>query len=195
MRSTQPREYNRGATWKKKQRFRSRMPTIRPLGIRHADNGAHYLQKLALTSPTRGGRSVGIVRSRTQTTEFFFLFLNPSCAIFPSVPWSACICRFLLLASRYSGATMSRHGQHRRTHKFLPWSYCLRGLLLYEWNRLAPFLPKACSCTAIGGGVRTRKRARSDEGSKGQSLSKRSGSLMIPIWTETARLMARHKSQ
>jgi hypothetical protein len=25
-----------------------------------------YLQKLALTSPTNGGRSVGIVRSRTQ---------------------------------------------------------------------------------------------------------------------------------
>jgi hypothetical protein len=30
-----------------------------------------YLQKLALTSPTCGGRSVGIVRSRTQTMEFF----------------------------------------------------------------------------------------------------------------------------
>jgi hypothetical protein len=34
-------------------------------------------QKLALTSPTRGGRSAGIVRSRTQATEFvccwFFL--------------------------------------------------------------------------------------------------------------------------
>jgi hypothetical protein len=30
-----------------------------------------YTQKLALTSPTGGGRSVGIVRSRTQATEFF----------------------------------------------------------------------------------------------------------------------------
>jgi hypothetical protein len=29
-----------------------------------------YLQKLTLTSPTSGGRSVGIVRSRTQDTEF-----------------------------------------------------------------------------------------------------------------------------
>jgi hypothetical protein len=29
-------------------------------------------QKLALTSPTNGGRSVGIVRSRIQTTEFSF---------------------------------------------------------------------------------------------------------------------------
>jgi hypothetical protein len=28
-----------------------------------------YLQKLALTSPTSGGRSVGIVRSRTKATE------------------------------------------------------------------------------------------------------------------------------
>jgi hypothetical protein len=34
------------------------------------------LQKLALTSPTSGGRSVGIVHSRTQATEFsFFLVL------------------------------------------------------------------------------------------------------------------------
>jgi hypothetical protein len=28
-----------------------------------------YLQKLALTSPTNGGRSVGIVRSQTKATE------------------------------------------------------------------------------------------------------------------------------
>jgi hypothetical protein len=34
--------------------------------------GTLYPQKLALTSPTSGGRSVGIVRSRTQATEFFF---------------------------------------------------------------------------------------------------------------------------
>jgi len=30
-----------------------------------------YPQKLALTSPTCGGRSVGIVRSRTKATEFY----------------------------------------------------------------------------------------------------------------------------
>jgi hypothetical protein len=30
-----------------------------------------YPQKLALTSPTGGGRSVGIVRSRTKATESF----------------------------------------------------------------------------------------------------------------------------
>jgi hypothetical protein len=33
----------------------------------------HYAQKLALTSPTSGGRSVGIVRLRNKATEFLFL--------------------------------------------------------------------------------------------------------------------------
>jgi hypothetical protein len=33
--------------------------------------GTFYAQKLALTSPTGGGRAVGIVRSLTQATEFF----------------------------------------------------------------------------------------------------------------------------
>jgi hypothetical protein len=38
--------------------------------------GSFYPQKLALTSPTSGGRSVGIVRSRTQATEFsFFIYI------------------------------------------------------------------------------------------------------------------------
>jgi len=32
-----------------------------------------YPQKLALTSPTGGGHSVGMVRSRTKATEFSFL--------------------------------------------------------------------------------------------------------------------------
>jgi hypothetical protein len=32
-----------------------------------------YPQKLALTSPTSGSRSVGIVLSRTQTVEFGFV--------------------------------------------------------------------------------------------------------------------------
>jgi hypothetical protein len=35
----------------------------------------HYPQKLALTSPTSGGRSVGIVRSRTKATELLLLLL------------------------------------------------------------------------------------------------------------------------
>jgi hypothetical protein len=55
-RSTQPREVNWGAT-----------------GIRCADHVTPlYPQKLALTSPTGGGCSVGIVRSRTKATEFSF---------------------------------------------------------------------------------------------------------------------------
>jgi hypothetical protein len=35
--------------------------------------GTLYQQTLALTSPTSGGRSVGIVHSRTQATEFFYV--------------------------------------------------------------------------------------------------------------------------
>ena len=33
-------------------------------------------QNLALTSPTGGGRSVGIVRSRTKATEFILSLLD-----------------------------------------------------------------------------------------------------------------------
>jgi hypothetical protein len=41
------------------------------VGIRQADHVASSIhKKLALTSPTSGGRSVGIVRSRTKATEF-----------------------------------------------------------------------------------------------------------------------------
>jgi hypothetical protein len=38
--------------------------------------GTFYPQKLALTSSTSGGRSVGIVRSRTQATEFSFILAD-----------------------------------------------------------------------------------------------------------------------
>jgi hypothetical protein len=47
----------------------------------HRPGGTLYLQKLALTSPTKGGRLVGIVRLRTQATEFFFF--SP-CTLIPS---------------------------------------------------------------------------------------------------------------
>jgi len=36
-----------------------------------------YLQKLALTSPTGGGRSVGMVRSRTKATELLVVVPYP----------------------------------------------------------------------------------------------------------------------
>jgi hypothetical protein len=68
--STRPREYNWGATWYKtsgscleNREYGRKDPSRWP-------HGTLYPQKLAITSPTSGGRSVGIVRSRTQTMEF-----------------------------------------------------------------------------------------------------------------------------
>ena len=47
------------------------------MGIRCADHMTPlYPQKLALTLPTGGGRSVGIVRLRTKATEFSFSLLT-----------------------------------------------------------------------------------------------------------------------
>ena len=47
------------------------------VGTRCADHVTPlYPQKLALTSPTGGGRSVGIVRSRTKATEFSFFLVH-----------------------------------------------------------------------------------------------------------------------
>jgi hypothetical protein len=44
-------------------------PPYGPRDPSHWPRGTLHLQKLALTSPTRGGRLVGIVRSRTKATE------------------------------------------------------------------------------------------------------------------------------
>ena len=53
------------------------------MGIRCADHVTPlYPQKLALISPTGGGRSVGIVRSRTKATEFFICFPNDASSYF-----------------------------------------------------------------------------------------------------------------
>ena len=47
------------------------------MGTRSADHVTPlYPQKLALTSPTGGGRSVGIVRSRTKATEFSLVLVS-----------------------------------------------------------------------------------------------------------------------
>jgi hypothetical protein len=47
------------------------------MGIGCADHASPLSpQKLALTSPSSGSLSVGIVRSRTKATEFVFLFVN-----------------------------------------------------------------------------------------------------------------------
>jgi len=49
---------------------RSRKQRLTAVGTRCADHVTPlYLQKLALTSPSGGGRSVGIVRVRTKPTE------------------------------------------------------------------------------------------------------------------------------
>ena len=79
--STQPREpheVNWGATWiKKSSGSRSRKQRLTAVGTRCADHVTSlYPQKLALTSPTGGGRSVGIVRSRTKATEFSLVFIS-----------------------------------------------------------------------------------------------------------------------
>jgi hypothetical protein len=71
--STQTREYNWGATW-----YKSSGSCLENREYGHRDPsrwpcGTLYPQKLAITSPTSGGRLVGIFRSRTQTMEFFFL--------------------------------------------------------------------------------------------------------------------------
>jgi len=56
---------------------RSRKQRLTAVGTRYADHVTPiYPQKLALTSPTGGGRSVGIVRVRTKATEFVLLFVR-----------------------------------------------------------------------------------------------------------------------
>jgi hypothetical protein len=73
MGSTQPREYNLGATRKKKNSGSGL--EIREYGRRDLSRfprGTLYPQKLALISPTSGGRSVGIVFLGIQASEFSF---------------------------------------------------------------------------------------------------------------------------
>ena len=70
--ATQPREVNlRSYLNEKSSGSRSRKQRLTAVGTRCADHVTpHYPQMLALTSPTSGGRSVGIVRVRTKATEF-----------------------------------------------------------------------------------------------------------------------------
>ena len=72
--STQPREVNWGATWIKSSGSGPENTRLTAVGIHCADHVTPlYPQKLELTSPTSGGRSVGIVRSRTKATELEWL--------------------------------------------------------------------------------------------------------------------------
>jgi len=70
------------------------------VGTRCADHVTPlYPQKLALTSPTGGGRSVGIVRVRTKATEFFYIvcyFFSAKCILFHnSNVFGSCIIHIL----------------------------------------------------------------------------------------------------
>ena len=80
---------------------RSRKQRLTVLGTRCADHVTPlYPQKLALTSPTGGGRSVGIVRVRTKATEFSLVFYTFSTKQYWSVfyfnHFNKCILRLLL---------------------------------------------------------------------------------------------------
>jgi hypothetical protein len=74
--STQLCKDNWGATWIKKKPLRSRKLKPTTLGIGWADT--FYPLKLALTSPTSGGRSVVIIRLQTKAAEFVLFFINIS---------------------------------------------------------------------------------------------------------------------
>ena len=89
--STQPREVNWGATGIKSSGSgpENRLTAVE---IRCADHVTSlYPQKMALTSPTGGGRSVGIVRSRTKATEFTLVFSSSICNT-PDSYWVNVVC-------------------------------------------------------------------------------------------------------
>ena len=74
--STQPRELNWGATWIKKVAAPVQKTEINGRGdLLPWPREPLYPQKLALTSPTGGGRSVGIFHSRTKATKFVCFWL------------------------------------------------------------------------------------------------------------------------
>jgi hypothetical protein len=58
------------------------------LGRKSSGSGLESRESLALTSPTSGGGSVGIVRLRTQATEFSLVFFLVLCVFFN---YSVCI--------------------------------------------------------------------------------------------------------
>jgi hypothetical protein len=68
--SAQPREYRRDGAWKKIIATPVQRTKITAVRISRADYARPlYPRNLALTSPTSGGRSVGIVRSRAKGHE------------------------------------------------------------------------------------------------------------------------------
>jgi hypothetical protein len=82
--------------------------------------GTLYPQKLALTSPTSGGRSVGIVRSRIQATEFVCLLLTKIISIeqWHNGPKKCLCCRETNCSLWTNGHWMS----HKGTKCFIAYS-------------------------------------------------------------------------
>jgi hypothetical protein len=72
--STQPRQYSWWATWKKSSGSCLEIGEYNRRDTSRWPRGTLYPQKLAITSPISGSRSVGVVRSRTQTMGFVVLF-------------------------------------------------------------------------------------------------------------------------
>jgi hypothetical protein len=104
---------------------------IREYGRRDPSHGTLYPQKLALTSPTSGGRSVGIVRSRTQVT---------------SPP------------PRADGLAASLGGGHRSVTKAVSSTH--RTVWVPIWLSLPGFLERIFACTAFCWAPRSRRLRR-----------------------------------
>jgi hypothetical protein len=100
----------RSQCWSRRSQF---VPyTARPLrsaavGIRHADNVAPSIRKkLSLTSLTSGGRSVGIVRLRTQAMEFFMSVFEFLIGIWlPEILWKRRQTEFIVKTQGYTSLT------------------------------------------------------------------------------------------
>ena len=116
------------------------------MGNRCADHVTPlYPQKFALTSPTGGGRSVGIVRSRTKATEFslfYYTFLTAlqfgrSRVRFPIVSLEFFI-NLILLAHCGPGVDSNSHSNDEQ--KYFLWDECLCVGLTTSPPSLACFL-------------------------------------------------------
>ena len=78
------------------------------MGIRCANHVIPlYPQKLALTSPTDGGRSVGMVRSRTKATEFSLVYVCILCmyvcilCVYVCMYVCMCVCMYVFCVCMY----------------------------------------------------------------------------------------------
>ena len=99
------------------------------MGIRCADHVTPlYPQKLAITWPTGGGRSVGIVRSRTKATECIYIYVEFSLWVKKIIGYKVIQKQrrpFLEFASKY----LSHFVLNRRVQ--LSWAGGM-----YYWNRM-----------------------------------------------------------